>query len=205
MVITDDIQAKKEIAKTLLWELGLGFRVGSIRGTVKAELFRQMVYPNSTCQDWKAITWNMIFIHYGQSIKPCKIWKFCFMLLVYNCGHMVSNLLWNCECRTRHPNPLLPLIQESNFGVGVGARSIQIFPSFLTFSLAWMQGSICSDSLSCNLKYVLNMWWDPVWQETATMLIDILAERTMCHPPVHIHYYHRHFEVNWSAMLSWDK
>jgi hypothetical protein len=31
------------------------------------------------------------------------------------------------------------------------------------------------------------------------------AERTMCHPPVHIHYYHRHFEVNWSTMLSWDK
>ncbi len=77
------------------------------------------------------------------------------MLLVYNCGHMVSNLLWNSECRTRHPNPLLPLIQESNSGVGVGARSIQIFPSSLTFSLAWMQGRICSDSLSCNLEYVL--------------------------------------------------
>jgi hypothetical protein len=30
------------------------------------------------------------------------------------------------------------------------------------------------------------------------MLIDIPAERTVCHPPVHIHYYHRHFEVNWS-------
>jgi len=155
MFITDDIQAKKEIAKTLLWELGLGFRVGLTRGTVKAELFRQMVYPRSTCQDWTTITWNMICIHFGQSIKPCRICKFCFMLLVYNCGHMVSNLLWNCECRTRHPNPLLPLIQESNSGVGVGARSIQIFPSFLTFSLAWMQGSICIDSLPCNLEYVL--------------------------------------------------
>jgi hypothetical protein len=48
-------------------------------------------------------------------------------------------------------------------------------------------------------------WWDPVWQETTTMFIDIPAEITVCHPPVHIHYYHRHFEVNWSTMLSWDK
>jgi len=51
MFITDDIQAKEEIAKTLLCELGLGFRVGSTRGTVKAELFRQVVYPSSTHQD----------------------------------------------------------------------------------------------------------------------------------------------------------
>lgn len=61
--------AKKEIAKTLLWELGLGFRVGSTRGTVKAELFREMVYPSSTCQDWTPITWNMIGIHYSRPLS----------------------------------------------------------------------------------------------------------------------------------------
>jgi len=44
--------------------------------------------------------------------------------------------------------------------------------------------------------------WDPVWQETATMLIDIPTERTVCHPPVHIHYYHKHFEINWSTISA---
>jgi hypothetical protein len=66
---------KRDCKDTAMTELGLGFRVGSTRGTVKAELFRQMVYPSSTCQDWTAITWNMICIHYGQSIKPCRICK----------------------------------------------------------------------------------------------------------------------------------
>jgi hypothetical protein len=33
------------------------------------------------------------------------------------------------------------------------------------------------------------------------MFIDIPAEIKVCHPPVHIHYYHRHFQLVYHVEL----
>jgi hypothetical protein len=63
----------------------------------------------------------------------------------------------------------------------------------------------CFKFFSCcfiEFRPLSSCWWDPVWQDTTIMLIDIPAEVTMCHPSVHIHYYHRHFEVNWSTIST---
>ncbi len=102
-------------------------------------------------------------------------------------------MVYTTECNEAYPWVWSSHIKVLNFSIqNITGVAIHHLPSF-PLTTDWNRIK-CSEA-----PYA---WWNPVWQETATMLIDIPAKRTVCHPPVHIHYYHRHFEVNWSTISA---